>query len=276
MSSTSGLLQNKRIGIIGAGAMGSALCRGLVNAGAASPSSILVSDPHGEHLKNLAGTMGVGTTDNNADVARFGDILILAVKPMTVQSVLADTRDLVLPRQLLISVAAGIHIASIENGLTNPVPVVRAMPNTAAQVNAGACAYCPGTHATAEHLSFAAEIFRSVGTAIQVDERMMDAVTALSGSGPAYVYLMIEALIDGGVKAGLPRDLAHQLACQTVFGAAKMVIETGRHPAQLKDMVATPAGTTITALAVLEHAGFRAALIDAVERAALRSAELGQ
>jgi pyrroline-5-carboxylate reductase len=256
--------------------MGSALCRGLVNAGAAEVSAILVSDPHADHRNALADSVGVRTTDDNAEVARFADILVLAVKPMTVTSVLAETRDHLRPPQLVISIAAGIHTATIENGLSSPVPVVRAMPNTAAQVNCGACAYCRGTHATNEHLEQAAAIFQSVGTAIQVEERMLDAVTAVSGSGPAYVYLMIEAMIDGGVKAGLPRDLAHQLASQTVLGASKMVIETGRHPAQLKDMVATPAGTTITALAALEAAGFRAALIDAVERAALRSAELGQ
>jgi pyrroline-5-carboxylate reductase len=270
------VLRDKRIGIIGAGAMGGALCRGLVSAGAADASAILVSDPHSDHLKTLAESVGVRTTDSNAEVAQFADVVVLAVKPMTVQSVLADVRDHLKPPQLVISIAAGIHTTSIESGLTSPVPVIRAMPNTAAQVNAGACAYCRGTHAIDEHLAQAAAIFQSVGTAIQVEERMMDAVTALSGSGPAYVYLMIEALIDGGVKAGLPRDLAHQLASQTVLGASKMVIETGRHPAQLKDMVATPSGTTITALAALEHAGFRAALIDAVERAALRSAELGQ
>jgi pyrroline-5-carboxylate reductase len=271
-----GLLKDKSIGIIGAGAMGGALCRGLVNAGTAPASAILVSDPHGAHLESLASSVGVRTTDDNVQVAQGSDIVVLAVKPQTVPTALADIREAMEPAQLLISIAAGVRINTLEHGLLKPVPVVRAMPNTAAQVNEGACAFCRGTHADDEHLAYAAEIFNSVGTAIQVDERMMDAVTALSGSGPAYVYLMIESLIDGGVKAGLPREMAHQLAAQTVLGAAKMVIETGRHPAQLKDMVATPSGTTITALAALEHAGFRAALIDAVERAAIRSAELGQ
>ena len=184
--------------------MGGALCRGLINAGATPARSIMVSDPHADHLRNLADTLDIQTSGSNGDAARFGDIVVLAVKPMTVQAVLADIRDVLNPPQLLISIAAGIHIATIENGLTNPVPVVRAMPNTAAQVNAGACAFCRGSHATDEHLSFAAEIFRSVGTAILVDERMMDAVTGLSGSGPAYVYLMIESLIDGGVRPASP------------------------------------------------------------------------
>jgi pyrroline-5-carboxylate reductase len=275
MTETSGPLSNKKIGIIGAGAMGGALCRGLINAGAAPASAILISDPHTEHLNALAKSMGVRCTGDNAQVASESDILVLAVKPHTVPAVLNDIKQMQ-PGQLLISIAAGVRIATIEHALANPVPIIRAMPNTAAQVNAGACAYAGGTHASDADLAAAAAIFQSVGTAIQVDERMMDAVTALSGSGPAYVYLMIEALVDGGVKAGLPRDMAHQLASQTVLGAAKMVIETGLHPAQLKDMVATPSGTTITALAALEHAGFRAALIDAVERAAIRSAELGQ
>ena len=155
------------------------------------------------------------------------------------------------------------------------VPVVRAMPNSAAQVNEGACALSAGSHATRDHLRVATAVFTSVGTAVEVPEHLLDAVTALSGSGPAYVYLMIEALVDGGVKVGLPREVAHQLAVQTVLGAARMVLETGKHPAQLKDIVATPGGTTISALAALEQAGVRAALIDAVEKACNRAKELG-
>ena len=271
-----GVLSGKRIGVIGAGAMGSALCNGLVKSGAAPASALLVSDAHGAHLERIQAALGVRTTADNAQVAEQSDILVLAVKPNTVPAVLADNRGAVRADQLLISIAAGVRIRAIEAEVPVPVAVVRAMPNTAAQVNAGACAFARGAHASDRHLEWVAAIFRSVGSAIQLDERLMDAVTALSGSGPAYIYLVIEALIDGGVKVGLPREMAHQLAAQTVLGAAKMVIETGRHPAELKDMVATPAGTTITALAALEHAGLRAALIDAVERAAQRSAELGQ
>ncbi|MCC6730321.1 MAG: pyrroline-5-carboxylate reductase [Chthonomonadales bacterium] len=269
-------LEGKKVGIIGAGAMGGALCRGLIHAGATPPDALLVSDPRAEHLAGLGHELGVRTTLLNSDVGAYADIIVLAVKPQTVHDVLADVHGILQPAQLLISIAAGVRIATLENALSMPVPVVRAMPNTAAQVNAGACAYCRGTHAGEGHLAMAAEVFRSVGAAVAVEERMMDAVTALSGSGPAYVYLVIEALVDGGVKVGLPRDLAQQLAAQTVLGAARMVMDTRLHPAQLKDMVATPSGTTITALAALEHAGLRAALIDAVERAAIRSAELGQ
>ena len=275
MSKDDSVLGGKRIGIIGAGAMGGALCRGLVHSGAAPASALFASDPHADHLRTLAMAEGIRTSPNNLDVVEENDVLVLAVKPATMPSVLAEIRPSVRLTHLVISVAAGVTINTIEHGLPTAVPVIRAMPNTAAQVRTGACAFCRGSHATDEHMEIAAAIFQAVGTAVVVEERMMDAVTALSGSGPAYIYLMIEALVDGGVKVGLPRDLAHQLAAQTVLGAARMVIETGLHPAHLKDMVATPSGTTITALASLEQSGVRAALIEAVERAAIRSSELG-
>jgi pyrroline-5-carboxylate reductase len=273
------MLREKRIGIIGAGAMGGALCRGLVSSQAALPNRILVSDPHTEQAQTLQRSLGVKVADSNLQVAKYTDIIILAVKPHTVTPVLDEIaealhRDGGKPLPLLISIAAGVRLETIEAHLNVPLPVVRAMPNTPAQVGLGACAYCRGPHADDEHTAQAAQIFNSVGTAIEVPETMMDAVTALSGSGPAYIYLLIEALVDGGVKVGLPRSVAQQLAAQTVLGAAKMVIETGMHPAQLRDMVTTPGGSTITALAALEHSGLRAALIDAVERAAIRSREL--
>lgn len=274
-----GLLRDKRIGIIGAGAMGSALCRGLIYQGAAPANRILVSDLHPEHVRQLQQSLGIKIATDNLQVARYTDIIVLAVKPHTVTPVLSEIaeplrRETGKPLPLIISIAAGVHLATLESLLPPGTPVVRAMPNTPAQVGYGACAYCRGTHATPEHLQHAAAIFQAVGTAIEVPENMMDAVTALSGSGPAYVYLMIEALVDGGVKVGLPREIAHQLATQTVLGAAQMVLQTGMHPAQLRDMVATPAGTTITAIAALEHSGLRAALIDAIERATERAREL--
>jgi pyrroline-5-carboxylate reductase len=272
-------LRDRRIGIIGAGAMGSALCRGLIQAGAAPANRILVSDLHAAHVQKLHQSHNIRVAESNVQVARYTDIILLAVKPATVPVVLdeiADSlkRDGGKPLPLLISIAAGVRIATIEEHLSDPIPVVRAMPNTPAQVGKGACAYCPGTHADETHRAHAAAIFESVGNAVEVPESMMDAVTALSGSGPAYVYLMIEALVDGGVKVGLPREVAYKLAAQTVLGAAAMVIETGMHPAQLRDMVTTPAGTTIAAIAALEHSGVRAALIDAVECAAKRAQEL--
>ena len=274
------MLTEKRIGIIGAGAMGGALCRGLVLAQAALPTRILVSDPHTEHVENLKNTLAIKVAKNNAQVALHTDIIVLAVKPFTIPAVLEEIRDSLKrepdkPFPLLICIAAGVRTGKIESYLEDPVPIVRAMPNTPAQVLKGACAYCRGTYATDEHIAQTGAIFQSVGIGVEVPETMMDAVTALSGSGPAYIYLMIEALIDGGVRAGLPRDIASQLATQTVLGAAQMVIETGKHPAQLRDMVTTPAGTTIEAIASLEHSGLRAALIDAVGKAAQRSKELG-
>jgi pyrroline-5-carboxylate reductase len=272
-------LRERRIGIIGAGAMGSALCRGLIQAGAAPANRILVSDLHPDHVQRLQQSHNIRVAESNVQVARYTDIILLAVKPATLPGVLDEIADALKrdggkPLPLLISIAAGVTLATIEQHLKEPIPVVRAMPNTPAQVGSGACAYCPGTHADETHRAHAAAIFESVGNAVEVPESMMDAVTALSGSGPAYVYLMIEALVDGGVKVGLPREVAYKLAAQTVLGAAKMVIETGLHPAQLRDMVTTPAGTTISAIASLEHSGVRAALIDAVEAATKRAREL--
>jgi pyrroline-5-carboxylate reductase len=269
-------LAGKTIAILGCGAMGSALGRGLVQAKAAEPRDIVFSDPHSTHISALQEQLGaVRSTASNHEAAEGADVIIVAVKPFNVRTVLEEIREFVSPQQLVVSIAAGLRISLMEEVLKAGVPVVRAMPNSAAQVNEGACALSPGTHATAQHLKVATKIFTSVGTAVQVQEHLLDAVTALSGSGPAYVYLMIEALVDGGVKVGLPRDVAHQLAVQTVLGSAKMVFETGKHPAQLKDIVATPGGTTITALAALEKAGVRAALIDAVEKACNRAKELG-
>ena len=207
--------------------------------------------------------------ESNIQVARYTDIILLAVKPATVPGVLDEIanslkRDGGKPLPLLISIAAGVRITPIEEPLSDPIPVVRAMPNTPAQVGKGPRAYCPGAHADKTRRAHAAAIFEMVGSAVEVPEAMMDAVTSLSGSGPAYVYLMIEALVDGSIKVGLPREVAYKLAAQTVLGAAAMVIETGMHPAQLRDMVTTPGRTTIAAIAALEHSGVRAALIDAV------------
>jgi pyrroline-5-carboxylate reductase len=260
--------------------MGGALCRGLVNGGAASASRLVVSDPHTAHVQKLQQMLGVKAAESNSQLARYSDIVVLAVKPYLVAGVLDEIketlkRDEGKPRPLVISIAAGVSIATIQSRVGDSIPIVRAMPNTPAQVGKGACAYCRGPHADPEHLAQTAAIFEAVGTVVEVPEAWMDAVTALSGSGPAYVYLMIEALVDGGVKVGLPREVAMQLASQTVLGAAQMVIETGMHPAQLRDMVTTPAGSTIVALSSLEHSGLRAALIDAVEKAAARSRELG-
>ncbi len=274
------MFSDKRIGVIGVGAMGSALCRGLVQANAIPASRIVIYDPHNAHTQTLQQSLGVKIAESNAQLARFTDVILLCVKPYNVVPVLDEIAEHLQREEgkkspLVISIAAGVRIATLEAHAGANVPVIRAMPNTPAQLLQAASAFCAGTHISAAHEKQAKAIFEAVGKAVQVPEPMMDAVTALSGSGPAYVYLMIEALIDGGVKVGLPRDIATQLATQTVLGAAQMVLETGIHPAQLRDMVTTPAGTTIAALASLEHSGVRAALIDAVEKAAHRAKELG-
>ncbi len=269
-------LHGKKIAILGCGAMGSALGRGLVQAHAARPEDIVFSDPHSSHLTALQSQLGVQSAGTNTAAIADAHVIVLAVKPFNVRPVLEEIRESVGTDQLVLSMAAGVRIVDIEAELRPMTPVVRSMPNSAAQVLTGACAISPGAHASAADLQCASAVFASVGTVVQVPESLLDAVTALSGSGPAYVYLMIEALIDGGVKVGLPRDIAHQLAVQTVLGSARMVMETGFHPAQLKDMVATPGGTTITALASLEQSGFRAALMDAVEKATIRARELGK
>ena len=273
-------LAGKRIGIIGAGAMGGSLCRGMVKAGIAPADSIVLYDPHTGHTQTLQHELGVKVAKTAVLIARHCDIVLLCVKPYNVVPVLTEIgeslqrEDGSKPLPLVISIAAGTRLKTLEANLPAGIPVIRSMPNTPAQVGKGAAAYCPGTYAAQEHLDAADAIFSSVGVAVTVPESMMDAVTALSGSGPAYIYLVIEALVDGGVKVGLPRDIAYKLAAQTVLGSAQMVIETGMHPAQLRDMVTTPAGTTIAAISALEHSGLRAALIDAVEKACLRAHEL--
>ena len=273
-------LSGKRIGIIGAGAMGGALCRGLVLAGAAPADLVVLYDPHLAHTQALQQQLGVKIAKTAVLIAKHCDIVLLCIKPLNIVPVLTEIRESLLredktkPLPLVISIAAGIRLATLEAHLPDNLPVIRAMPNTPARVGKGAAAYCPGTHVEQEHLDAADAIFSSVGVAVTVPESLMDAVTALSGSGPAYIYLVIEALVDGGVKVGLPRDIAYKLAAQTVLGSAQMVIETGLHPAQLRDMVTTPAGTTIAAISALEHSGLRAALIDAVEKAAQRAHEL--
>jgi pyrroline-5-carboxylate reductase len=268
-------LHEKRIGIIGVGAMGSALARGLAASGVPA-DHILVSDPHHDRLRGLADELGFAECSSNIELATKSDVVLLAVKPYMVKSVMDEIAPSLEKTDLLISIAAGVRIVSIRESLKWAMPVVRAMPNNAARVLQSACAICSSPGVDPELFDLAKAIFACCGTAVEVEEEWMDAVTALSGSGPAYVYLMIEALVDGGVKAGLPRHIAHALTAQTVLGAAKMVQETNLHPAELKDLVATPGGTTITALALLEQQGVRAALIEAVGAAARRSKELGE
>jgi pyrroline-5-carboxylate reductase len=271
------MLNGKRLTIVGAGMMGSALAVGLVRAKATTSQQITLFDTHRSRADEVARGLPepyaiVGT--NAQDSVRGADIVLIAVKPQSVPGVLAEIGLALNEEQLVVSIAAGVQIAKIESLLGRMIPVVRAMPNTPSLVGEGATAISKGTHASAVHLAQAEFLFSAISKTVIVDEKLMDAVTGLSGSGPAYVYLLIEALMDGGVKAGLTRATARLLAAQTVYGAAKMVLESSEHPAQLKDNVTTPGGTTIQALAVLERAGFRTAIIDAIEAATNRSREL--
>lgn len=263
-----------KVGILGVGAMGSALARGMVKAGY-SADRLWLSDVHRERVASVASELGAHLADDGVALSREVEVLVLAVKPSTVEPALAPISAGAGRFGSLISIAAGVRLDRLQFLVGRPVAIVRAMPNNPAQVLSGACALCGNPLASEAILAQAEAIFRACGTVVRVEEDQLDAVTALSGSGPAYVYLMIEALIDGGVKAGLPRAIAHDLATQTVLGAARMVIETGRHPAELKDLVATPSGTTIEALALLEQNGVRSALIEAIGAATARSRALG-
>ena len=270
------MLRDKTLAVLGAGMMGGALARGLVHAGAMPAANVRLFDTHAAKATALAVTLGPGALASESAVSAIAgaDVILIAVKPPMVADVLTEIASSLLPHQLVISIAAGIRLAKMEALLPNGIPVIRAMPNTPCLVGCGATALCRGASATEEHLLSAQSLFASVGLSVEVPERLMDAVTGLSGSGPAYVYLMIEALADGGVKEGLTRDIARLLAAQTVLGAAQMVLSSDQHPAQLKDNVTTPGGTTIAALHVLERAGIRTALIDAIQAAAERSREL--
>lgn len=263
-------------GFLGAGKMATALANGFIKTGLIAPSQLLASDPFEPAREHFAKETGAKTTANNLDVLKFADVLFLAVKPNQVQEVLPDLRHHFLAKHLLISIAAGISLAKIETGLGNGARVIRVMPNTPILVGAGAVGFALGKYATNADSQLARQLFSAAGVAFEVKESLLDAVTGLSGSGPAYVYLMIEALSDGGVAAGLPRDISTQLAAQTVLGSAKMVLETGLHPGALKDMVTSPGGTTIEGLHELEKGGVRGALIAAVRAAADKSRKLAQ
>lgn len=268
-------MKTKTIGFLGGGSMATALVKGLLSARTTTPERIVVSDAKAERLESLHAAHGVRTTRDNGELVDSVDVLILAVKPQVIDKVLTQVGPRVRPEQLVISVAAGVPIAAIEARLPPHGRVVRTMPNTPATVLAGATALAAGTHATEADLEVARALFSSVGRVVTIDESGIDAVTGLSGSGPAYVMLIIEALADGGVKVGLHRDVALLLAAQTVYGSAKLLLETGEHPGRLKDMVTSPGGTSIAGLHTLESGGLRRTLIDAVEVATKRAEELG-
>jgi pyrroline-5-carboxylate reductase len=262
-----------RWGFIGAGKMATAIIQGMIRDGT-STELIAASDPNPMIRAALLGETGVCTFDSNAEVVGQSQVVVLAVKPQTMAPVLAELRPLLTPDHLVVSVAAGVSLATLTNGLGPDRRIIRAMPNTPALVGQGAAAYSLGSNAKESDAATVAGCLESIGIAFRVPESLLDAVTGLSGSGPAFVYIMIEALADGGVRAGLPREMAQALAAQTVLGSAKMVLETGQHPGLLKDQVASPGGTTIAGIHALEKGGVRAAFIDAVEAAYKRSIEL--
>jgi pyrroline-5-carboxylate reductase len=264
------------IAFLGAGNMAEALMKGLLAAQVADPQEIICTDPRADRGAALVAHYGVRFTRVNAEAVRAATIVVLAVKPQVMAPLLGEVGALLDPSKLVISIAAGVPIATIADLSARGARIVRTMPNTPALVGAGATALAGGPHASAADLVTATALFEAVGKAVVVDEHLLDAVTGLSGSGPAYVFLAIEALADGGVKAGLPRATALELAAQTVLGAARLVLETGVHPGQLKDQVTSPAGTTIAGVHALEKAGFRAALMDAVMASCERSRELGK
>lgn len=266
---------DETVAIIGAGNIGRALMGGMVRSHVLAPEQIVATRRNEEALAALEEEMpGVRTTTDNAEAAAEAGIVVLSIKPQSADAVIAQLREAVSHRTLVISVLAGRVTDGLQRGFGIELPVVRAMPNTPALVDEGATALAGGRFATGEHLATARHMFEAVGQVEIVSEELMDAVTGLSGSGPAYVYMVIEALTDGGVKQGLPRPTAARLAAQTVFGAAKLALETGKHPAILRDEVTTPGGTAIAAVADLERHGLRTMLINAVATATSRSKEL--
>lgn len=266
---------DRTIGFLGAGNMAGALIKGLLVAGAAPASRVWASDVRDERLAEIGRVHGVRTTRSNAELLEACDVVVLSVKPQVVDRVLPAIAAHLRRDALVVSVAAGISIAAIEARLPPEARVIRTMPNTAAIALAGATAIARGAHASDEDLAVAKALFEAVGKVTVLDESLLDAVTGLSGSGPAYIMLIIEALADGGVKVGLHRETALMLAAQTVFGSAKLLLDTGMHPGALKDMVTSPGGTAIAGLHTLEAGGLRRTLIDAVESATQRSEALG-
>ena len=271
------MLKDKTLCFIGSGNMGEALVSGLVLSGSARPGNIICTDPREERLDELRTRYGVNTSADNLEAVRASEIVIYAVKPQLMAEVLKETAELLDLSKLVVSIAAGVPLRAIESLLQKELRLIRVMPNIAASVKESATALSAGKHARREDVELALSIFNSVGKTVFLRENyLMDAITGLSGSGPAYIFIIVDALADAGVKMGLSRKDAQYLAAQTVMGAAKMLMETGEHPGQLKDRVTSPGGTAIAGIHTLEKGGLRTTLINAVEAATLRSKELGE
>jgi pyrroline-5-carboxylate reductase len=274
------VLTNKKLGFIGGGNMTEALLKGLLASSSVGPKDILVSDLLSDRLEYLNKEYKVKITDDSRKLVQKSDILILAVKPQVVGKVLESFSDVVDKHKIIISVAAGVSTNFIEDILDregkNKISVIRTMPNTPALVQEGATAICGGGHSSKLDIKIAHHIFKAIGQTVAIEETHMDAVTGLSGSGPAYIFMIIEALSDAGVKVGLSREVSNILTIQTILGSAKLARDGGKHPGELKDMVTSPGGTTISGLHMLEEGGVRTALMNAVESATQRSRELGK
>jgi pyrroline-5-carboxylate reductase len=268
------MLNDKKIAVLGAGKLGETLIKGLLEAGVINIANVQITAGHQQRLDQMRERFNVAGSLSNKVASAAADVIILAVKPQTVPVVLAEIGDGLRTSQLLISVAASVSTAFIEKHLAAAVPVIRAMPNTPCLLKKGMTGIAAGRNASSEHLALAKFIFDAVGRSIVADEKHMDAITGLSASGPAFIYIVIESLAEAGVKVGLPRDVATELAAQTVIGAGSMVLETAEHPAKLKDMVTTPAGCTIDGILELEEGGLRVTLIKAVVKATQRAKEL--
>ncbi|MEQ8274140.1 MAG: pyrroline-5-carboxylate reductase [Deltaproteobacteria bacterium] len=269
-------LKDKTIAVIGVGNMGGALLGGLIDSGAVEKDRVVVHNRRDDKTQDIAKRFGVRGAATNAEAVEGADIVLVAVKPQIFEKVLGEIRDALSPDALVLSVAAGITTAKMEAVLGEKARVVRAMPNTPSLIKEGASAIAPGTNATAEDVEVARAILSEVSRVVVVDEIHLDAVTGLSGSGPAYIFLIIEAFADAGVKVGLSREIAQDLAVQTIQGAARLLQQTGEHPGRLKDMVTSPGGTAIAGLHTLEAGGLRTTIINAVEAATNRARELGQ
>ena len=267
-------LSDKKLAVLGAGKLGGILLRAYLKQGLFIPKNVSATVRHEEKAATLAADLGIDASTNNCSAVKHADIVLLAVKPQVVSDVLKEIKPALKKSTLVISVAASVPTSYIEQRIGDKVPVVRSMPNTCSAVGTGMTGICRGTHASAEHLEIAKAMFSAVGRAVVVDEKNMDAVTGLSASGPAFAYIILESLAEAGVKVGLPRDVATLLAAQTMKGAASVVLETGDHPALLKDSVTTPAGCTIDGILELEEGKLRVTLIKAVVKATQRAGEL--
>ena len=267
-------LSDKKLAVLGTGKLGGILLRAYLRQGLFAPKHVTATVKHGEKAAALAKELGIAVTTDNRKAVQGADIVLLGVKPQVVDEVLKGIASKLNEKTLVISVAASVPTSYIEQRLGKKVPVVRAMPNTPSAVGCGMTGICPGAHAGAEHLETARAMFNAVGRTVVVDEKNMDAVTGLSASGPAFAYIILESLAEAGVKVGLPRDVATLLAAQTMKGAASVVLETGDHPALLKDAVTTPAGCTIDGILELEEGKLRVTLIKAVVKATSRAGEL--